>query len=254
MLSEIQTLLEDYEAWLRNNTSLREINDWVEVTTPYLDRHNDQLQIYVRRENGHYLLTDDGFTIADLESSGCRLDTPRRQKLLRMTVNGFGVKVSDEKLEVTATRDSFPLRKHNLIQAMLAVNDLFYLAEPVVRNLFFEDVVAWLEESDVRYSPKVKFTGLSGYDHVFDFVIPKSKRAPERLLRAITRPSRNTAEAFIHAWSDTHGVRSPESAAFAILNDREQKMPPEVPEALTAYNITPVPWTRREEVRDRLAA
>ena len=27
-----------------------------------------------------------------------------------------------------ATPDSFPLRKHNLVQAILAVNDMFYLA------------------------------------------------------------------------------------------------------------------------------
>jgi hypothetical protein len=59
---------------------------------------------------------------------------------------------------------------------MLAVNDLFYLAEPFVKSLFFEDVVAWMDESEVRYTPKVKFTGVSGYDHLFDFVIPKSRK------------------------------------------------------------------------------
>jgi hypothetical protein len=105
----------------------------------------------------------------------------------------------------------------------------------------------------VRYTPKVKFTGTSGYDHLFDFVIPKSRRAPERILKAINRPSRATAETFIHAWSDTRAVRSPESQAYAILNDSEQAVPAEVPEALGAYNIRPVTWSRREEVGERLA-
>src|SRR5215472_10093916 len=58
-------------------------------------------------------------------------------------------------------RKNFPVCKHNLIQAMLALNDLFYLAKPVVESLFFEDVVAWLDGNDVRYTPKVKFTGTS---------------------------------------------------------------------------------------------
>jgi hypothetical protein len=254
MLSDIQELLDRYTAWLKNSINLREIGDWVEITTPYVDRHNDQLQIYAKRENGHFLLTDDGHTMQDLESSGCNLGTPKRQELLKMTLNGFGVKLDSEQLKVTATPESFPLKKHSLIQAMLAVNDLFYLAEPVVKSLFFEDVIAWLDLSDVRYTPKVKFTGFSGYDHLFDFVVPKSRRAPERILRAINRPSRATAETFIHSWSDTREVRSPESQAYAILNDSEQPVPAEVPEALGAYNIRPVVWSHREEVRERLVA
>lgn len=254
MLNDVQELLDRYTTWLKDSINLREINDWVEITTPYVDRHNDQLQIYARRENGHFLLTDDGHTMQDLESSGCSLGTPKRQDLLKMTLNGFGVKLNQEQLQVSATRDNFPLRKHSLIQAMLAVNDLFYLAEPVVKNLFFEDVVAWLDLSEVRYTPKVKFTGISGYDHLFDFVIPKSRSAPERILRAINRPNRASAETFIHAWSDTREVRSPESRAYAILNDSEQQVPAEVPEALNAYSIGAAFWSRREEVREQLVA
>ena len=102
-----------------------------------------------------------------------------------MTLNGFGVKLNADALEVHATTESFPLRKHNLIQAILAVNDLFYLANPIVESLFYEDVVAWLDDNDVRYTPKAKFTGTSGLDHLFDFVVPKSRRQPERIVEAI---------------------------------------------------------------------
>lgn len=164
--TDIEKLLEDYRDWLREKTALKEIEgtDWVEITTPYIDRHNDALQLYARRENGGYLLTDDSYTINDLEASGCLLNTAKRKDLLRLTLNGFGVRLNADALEVTASPETFPLRKHSLIQAMLAVNDLFYLAQPVVASLFFEDVVSWLDESDIRYTPKVKFTGTSGYD------------------------------------------------------------------------------------------
>jgi hypothetical protein len=184
--AEIEKLLNDYRAWLKDRTTLREVNDeWIEITTPYLDRHNDALQIYARQQNGGYLLTDDSYTIHDLESSGCMLNTGKRQDLLRMTLSGFGVKLHDEALEIHASAETFPLRKHNLIQAMLAVNDLFYLAKPMVESLFFEDVIAWLDANDIRYTPKAKFTGISGYDHLFDFVIPKSRKQPERMIQAI---------------------------------------------------------------------
>ncbi len=66
MITDIERLLDKYIAWLKDKTALRQIGDWVEITTPYLDRHNDYLQIYARSENGGYLLTDDGYTVEDL--------------------------------------------------------------------------------------------------------------------------------------------------------------------------------------------
>lgn len=254
MITEVQTLLDQYWVWLRDKTALREVNEAVEITTPYLDRHNDRLQIYAERRNGGYVLTDDGYTLQDLEQSGCALDSTKRQALLKLTLNGFGVAVNNQALEVHASPDNFALRKHNLVQAMLAVNDLFYLASPVVMSLFYEDVVAWLDLSEIRYTPKVKFSGKSGYDHLFDFVIPRSRKQPERILRAISRPSRDTAQAVAFSWIDTREVRPADSQAFAILNDSENSVSESVLDAMRSYNVLPVPWSKREEVRDRLAA
>ena len=123
-----------------------------------------------------------------------------------------------------------------------------------MESLFFEDVVAWLDANEIRYTPKVKFTGISGYDHLFDFVIPKSRKQPERILQAITRPTRETALSFINAWVDTRQVRPPESKAYAVLNDIEQPVPSGVVEAFRAYQIHPVPWHDRAQVVSDLAA
>jgi hypothetical protein len=254
MIYEIQKLLDEYVAWLKDKTTLRQVENWVEVTTPYLDRHNDYIQIYAKKENNGFLLTDDGYTIVDLEQSGCKLQSPKRQDLLKMTLNGFGVQLQDNALVVHASNENFSLRKHNLVQAMLAVNDMFYLAVPMVASLFYEDVVTWLELHEVRYTPKVKFTGKTGYDHLFDFVIPKSKLQPERILQTINRPSRDTAQAVAFAWIDTKEVRSPDSKAYAILNDTEQLVSMAVTDALQSYDVKPIPWSRREEVREELAA
>lgn len=137
---------------------------------------------------------------------------------------------------------------------MLAVNDLFYLAKPKVDSLFVEDVVAWLDANDIRYTPDVKFTGLSGFDHLFGFVIPKSRKQPERIVQAINRPTRDNAEAFIHAWTDTREVRPSESKAYAFLNDIEQPISGGVLDAFLNYRIQPVPWSQRVEVVAELAA
>ncbi len=253
MIEELRRLVDQYAAWLKDRTTLRQVDsEWVEITTPYLDRHNDHLQIYARRDGDEMVLTDDGYTLDDLERSGCALDSPRRQTLLRLALAGFGVQLHGRALEARATSSTFAPKKHNLLQAMLAVNDLFYLASPVVRSLFFEDVQAWLDLCEVRYTPRVKFTGKSGLDHLFDFVIPRSRAQPERVLRAINNPNRMAATNLAFAWFDTKGAREPESRAVAVLNDSERAVSAEVTDALRSYEVHPVLWSARDAARGML--
>ena len=78
MIEEIRGLIDEYHAWLKDKTALRQVGQWIEITTPYLDRHNDYIQIYAKRSNGGIILTDDGHTIEDLELSGCKLESRKR--------------------------------------------------------------------------------------------------------------------------------------------------------------------------------
>lgn len=254
MTTEIQNLLEQYVDWIRDKTALRDINGWTEITTPYLDRHNDYLQIYAKSGPEGVVLTDDGYVIEDLQQSGCSLNSKKRKSLLETTLNGFGVQLEDKSLKVHTSQSNFALKKHDLVQAMLAVNDLFYLATPTVASLFFEDVALWLDMNDIRYTPNVKFTGESGYDHVFDFVIPKSKSKPERILKTVNHPNRDTAQTVAFSWIDTKKIRSAESEAYVFLNDFERQPAATVTDALRRYDLRPVLWSERETAKEYLAA
>lgn len=254
-VSEIARLIEGYRAWVKDKTTLKTINaDWVEITTPFLDRHNDYIQIYVRKENGAFQLHDDGNTLRDLAISGCALDTPMRQRLLRVTLNGFGLDEKHDVIVTRATPETFPLRKHALIQGILAVNDLFYTSSSTVRSLFKEDVEQWLEKSEVRFVSSFQLTGKSGYAHQFDFAIPKSPMAPQRIIKAVSNPTKDAALAFITSWTDTADQRPETAEAFAFLNDNDKSIPVTVMDALEQYNITPVRWSQRDKVKATLAA
>lgn len=255
MKDEIERMMNGYFRWLKDKTQLKQIKqDWVEITTPHLDRHNDCLQIYVRREENGFELTDDGYIINDLTSSGCSLDSPKRQEMLKTALAGFGIQLQGDQLITHATPENFSLKKHNITQAMLAVNDLFYLASPYIASLFVEDVTSWLELSEIRYTPKVKFTGKSGYDHMFDFVIPKSKKQPERIIQAVANPKKDTAETLVFKWFDTKETRSDNSILFAFLNDGNSSISQSVIDALRNYDLHPIFWSEREAARELLAA
>jgi hypothetical protein len=245
--------VESYLNWLRQRMSTEEFEGVCEITTPFLDRHNDRLQIYVRRnDKGRLLLTDDGYILSDLETSGCPINTEHRKYMLQTTLRGFGVQEKEGELFIESDEGQFPRAKHSLLQAMLNVNDLFLTARPHVAQLFTEDVAHFLDQHDVRYTPNVEFTGRSGFLHRFDFVIPKSRKKPERMIKSINHPTKENARLLIFSWTDTKDTRPP-SEMYAFLNDIENQINSEIFAALQSYDISPVPWSRREQFTQALA-
>ncbi|WP_375458274.1 DUF1829 domain-containing protein [uncultured Enterovirga sp.] len=255
-LLDIGQRVNEYHNWLKQKTSVKGLGSgWAEITTPFLNRHNDHIQIFARQESEFYELNDDGETLRDLEISGCSIDTPRRKGMLDTTLNGFGVTLERGILRVRATQHNFPMRKHSLVQAIAAVNDMFYASSPSnVANFFKEDVAGWLEAEDIRAVVDVQFVGKSGFQHRFDFAVPRSRAAPERLIRSVNRPTKDSALSFIVAWSDTQEARPVDSRALAILNDNEHPVVPAVIEALHHYRIETVLWSERFEHKQLLAA
>ncbi len=241
------TLVDEYIAWLKKGISVEQVGDVCEITTPFLDRHNDHLQIYVQRVNSKYVLSDDGYTLADLRQSGVEFDTEKRKRALETVLRGFGVIQAQGRLIVETDRGDLPRRKHNLIQAMLAVNDLFIMGREHVASFFREDVEKYLLANNVRYVGMIKFAGRSGYDHTFDFAVPPSAKRPERLARAINTPNRDNIGAFIFAWNDVRQVRKEDAQAFAFLNDEDRNISADSIHALQAYEIAGIPWSRRNE-------
>ena len=115
-IDKIQYLLSQYFTWVKNKTTLRPVGEWIEITTPYLDRHNDYLQIYVKEETNGFILTDGGYILTDLSQSG-----PILEERIFDLINGFGIKLEYGSLTVHSISDNFAPKMHGLIQVMLAM-------------------------------------------------------------------------------------------------------------------------------------
>jgi hypothetical protein len=254
--AECQKLIDAYVGWLRQGLSAAEIGEACELTTPFLDRHNDHLQVYATRRNGNIILSDDGYILSDLRTSGLEVDTPKRRMILDSVLKGLGVRAENEQLLVEASPANLGQRLHSLVQAMLAVNDMFVMAQPRVASFFFEDVRNFLDSHDVRYTPRVKLAGKSGYDHGVDFLIPKSRKRPERILQAIAAPKKENIFAYLWTLNDTRAARSGEAQAeaYAFLNDQEQEVGGDIVEALNVWDVVPAKWSQRSQYVEALAS
>jgi hypothetical protein len=112
-MNSLDELVKGYYDLLQSKA--HEIGNWIEITTPYLDRHNDHIQVYLRPHGSGWSITDDGFTLADLAGYSVAPTT------LQSILAEFGVQEIEESLEILTTEDSLPLSIHNLIQAILAI-------------------------------------------------------------------------------------------------------------------------------------
>ena len=245
--AECERLISDYLRWLKEGLRVSELESSCRIATPFLDRHNDEIEIYVEKHDGGFLLTDDGYTIADLRSSGMAFTSEKREAHLTAILHGFGVLREDDELQVHATPQDFPQKKHNLLQAMLSVNDMFVMGEEHVLSLFKEDVAAFLESNRIPVFPDFKLSGRSGFDHKFDFGLPKTQRKPQRVVRAINNLTKDQALSLAFAVADVRAIRAEPLQAFAFLNDADNPPNEDNLAAMRAYEVQPLFWSRPHE-------
>jgi hypothetical protein len=250
-----EKLIDSYLSWLRENITTKEINNAIEITSPLTDRHNDYLQMYVVPQGDKLRLTDDGYILNDLLLSGCDLYTSKkRQEILHTILNSYGVQLSEtDELYVETTLESFPQKKHMLLQAMLTVNDMFLTTRINVQSIFLEDVENFFIKHDIRYTDNVTFTGKSGFSQKYDFVIPRSKRQGERLIQTINNPTKTRAETILFSWEDIRSTRKSDSRLYTILNDSERKINNDVLSAFKQYEVKTILWSKRDEFLEELS-
>jgi len=251
-----EKFIEIYLNWLRENVFINEIEDgkkWV-INSPFLDRHNDYLEIYiVKKTEDSFILTDDGFVYDDLISSGCEpTNSPKRKELFKLNLLGFGVNFNEKTHEiwVETSLDNIGKNKHKLAQAMLSIGDMFMLASHNVSTIFKEDVKAFFRRKEIPFNYDFKVTGRSFIEHNIEIALPLVKENPETMIKVINNPKIAYAKNAIFTFNDVREIRK-EVHSVVIFND-EQKVAKGFVQALKAYKIECVPWSEREKYSTKI--
>ena len=144
--------------------------------------------------------------------------------------------------------------EHLMSQAMLKIGDMFLLTSSQVRGIFLDDVKDFFYQNNIRSTSSVLFSGKSGLPQHFDFVIPASKVMPERLVTTINHPTRQNIQSAMFTWSDVKVTRRDDSIGYIILNDKVH-INSSLIDAVNNYEgMKAIPWSKRDEYRDALAA
>lgn len=123
--------VKDYLTWIKDNTTTSPVEGgFTEITLPFLDRHNDFSQIYLKTKGNDVYLTDMAYVVSDLAMSGMDISkSSKRQEIFHLSLNRFGLEYNPETEEIfiKTNKASLAEAQHRLIQGMLEVQDMLVL-------------------------------------------------------------------------------------------------------------------------------
>ena len=245
---DIKKLIDNYALWLKQETTYEKVGDYYEVTTPFLDRANDYIQIYVKPEDGGIVFSDDGYTINSLSAQGVNL-TKTRMTLIENLLRQYGTNLSGNELTARCGEDDFALKKHMFIQSVLRVTDMITMSRESVASTFQEDVKLFFDSHQIFYTENIQLVGRSGYSYLYDFVFQRSKKKPTRFCRVLNSPTKNIVSSTLFSWEDTKENRKKEeeSQLIVIMNDKDKAAALNAKNAFQEYKAKVILWSERSD-------
>lgn len=234
-----------YTDWLYNNIEIEVLSNCTEISFPFLDRHNDYLQIYIEKYENGYRLSDDSYTISDLNI--CDVDiltSDYRKNILNCILKSTNVQIKSEELFIFSDKVNLIKNCNNLLQAMSSVNDMYMLSKPNISKLFNEDVSSFFQTNHVKFKRNYKAKGKSTYNHSFDFLIPDKNI----LINTIYEPTKSNIEKTLFECMDIRQRNTCNFQFTIILNDSIKDIKPDVTSALNQYDVHYNNWSNKDNI------
>ena len=247
-------LKEQYVKWLDDEISVKKINEYLEITSPFLDRFNDYLQVYAKIDkNNEILLTDDSYIINNLQDSGIDITSSKRRQLLDNFLKKYRINLEDNCLSIKASLEEFPQKILFLMQAMINIDDMFMLSQNRVASLFLDDIRVFFDKNEIFYTENVNFLGKSGFFYSYEYLLQRTKNKPERLCKVINNPNKQNLQNTLFMWNDTKETRNEDAKLIVFLND-ENKIDSGVIEGFKNYDVNTILWSEKEKSLEILTA
>ncbi len=257
----LEELVNNYYIWLKNKTNIILPNgsDWAVIDTPFIGQFNDAIELFAKKEKDRIILSDDGITLQNLQLSGVSLScSNKRKELLDYILLNYGINLNNEELIVEANENNFPQKKHNLLSAILEINDFYLLAKHTVSSIFKEDVKEYLDSQNIIYTPQFISRGSIDIEFVFDFQIAHKNK--EIVIKSFNNLNKMNFTHFIYTWNDIKKVREKITKksfiGLAIINNQDKEIKPDYLNALKTEGADYILWNERFDMNNlgKLAA
>jgi len=251
----VDTYVDNYYRWLRENTVVEngKTFDWFLINTPFIGAYNDNIEIYAQKNGDKLTLSDNGETLNNLELQGVNIQgSKKRRYILDTILLNYGIKELNDELIIETDISRFSQSKHNILSAMIEINDLHVLSKHNVASVFKDDVRSYLNSNDVIFTPDFISKGATGLEFNFDFQI--AQKSKEIVIKSFSTINKSNLPSFLFAWDDIMPVREKltkkEVEAIAIINDIDKEIRAEYLEALKSKNANYILWSEKDDEKN----
>jgi hypothetical protein len=111
------------------------------IFTPFMFEDGDNYSIVLKKENGSWILSDEGHTFMHMTYKLEEKDLQRgtRQQIISSVLSMFGVSDREGELILKIEDDRYGDAFYSYIQALSKITDLSYLSRERIRSTFLED-------------------------------------------------------------------------------------------------------------------
>lgn len=247
----MKEIITGYYDWLKSNLEIKEIGDYFEEVTPFLDNRNDSISIYQKYlSNDCIQISDGGFIMDEFEILSIDVSKGKRKEVFDYLLSSYHIELKDGELITTTSVSNYYTYKHFFIQGILKLEDMYLLNRHTVKNTFQEDVLSFLDDNEITYSDDIKISGRSKLDHNIDILIPGKKH--EGLIKLANNLDTNTVKANIFTFEDIIGARKKQSKFFVLINDKNSKTKKKYTDAFNQYDIKTLNWSDKKDISYQL--
>lgn len=234
--------------WLDVSFSYKDKNHFIEIRTPFPDMFHDNISLVSYKDaDGNLMLSDDGYTMDELGTLGFDTNTSvKRKKYFNDTLLSFGVQYAPtgELTIKIPSLSKYAQAELQLIQCITQVGDMLATSRDRTKDLFLEDVVNFLINSDISVNTNVKDTGQSGNNINFEILIGRTKTTSAKALKLVNNPTGNAYKEPIFSITYVRSFND-EIKFYLFANDLERNISPSFQSAAEGYNIMLLPWSQK---------
>src|SRR6266481_514510 len=116
------------------------------VFTPFRFDDGDHFGIVLKRENGNWILSDEGNTLMHLsyQLNEADIESGNRGQIIEGSLAGYSVQNRNGELVIPVSEGRFGDALFNFVQALTKVTDVSFLSRERVRSTFLEDFKTFL--------------------------------------------------------------------------------------------------------------
>lgn len=260
---DIESVKKSYINWIQENTMFTEVlNEAIEVSSPFFDVLNENIKIYIEPNSDKYKITDDGYTMWNLESMGMSFRKGyTREKVLIDTINRSSVNLDSTSKEFYIYSNMKDLGKtvHIMLQTIISITDMIRFNTNKIKDIFSEEVSYYFKNNSEIFDPfpDVEIQGKSKLIYRFDYLM-SLRNKEKKLVRLINNLNKTQVESTLISWQDTHDQRKSKYkdeklSMVALINDKDKELSREYLDALYEYNIEPVGFSDKSLVKKSLS-